>query len=1441
MVFDPLTWAMGLVGRGVVTKILESFSADELTKGLQAELTAWAHGLATEGISITPQALTDRLFSNVPDESPRRTELREVLVRKNLPDAQLWFAALYERWEQVRHDVREDAQEFFRLDPADAEKHLRRLSQGFERACQRNQQMFQHAVLQRLDNLTELVRAHRVAEAGVADAREAFVTYSKPLLNWPTTLHRTGDHINRAQLQEIIGRIREKAWSTTIVLGPRGTGKSALLAAVGAAAGDEGWTVFAIKADLMTECSEAEIERKLNLKKSLHTVLTASASEVKTVVIIDQLDATAEILDRTTEKLNFILNLVQRLSSIRNVHVVLSSREFEFRTDSRLRTIGADEVLLDPLPWDDVVPVLNTTGHTPQRYSDELRDLLCNPWALNIYLDVAKPDEQFGSLTDLLDRLWLEQITCAVDAADRERLLSRITDVMTEEEQLSVPTAIGDQWPQAMRGLIRDDILVREGTSIGFRHQTFYEFIVARRFTRGEADFLDHVRARQDGLFVRPTVFATLLYMRDSAPRRYADVVRELLENPDIRLHVRSLALDFVGGQREPRDVEVDCLLPILIDEKVGPRLLRAASGSPGWFDLLRTKPEFRQWMRADRAYLTLSMLATAVHFARNHVLDLVEEEWLPSAKFDWLTAQILQELTTLDPRTRRIATTVSGRSDIGWLVEHVAGLDAVAGIEVIASDFRRQASSLDGVELLEKDQRHEMLDELAKQEPARFLESVWPIFVATLDVTADPMQRDRSYRHVWRLEMQREYMPGAAAIEALRVAARTLAERDPDRFENFVAANEHADVLLAHVVLSEALEIVARTNPTFVLEYLLRDDRRLAIGLESQRTSSSASLISAIYPQLDAAERRRLEAAVKSFTIYTVSPDDDMEKRKAVANWNRQHRLHLLAAFTGDAVPAELQRLIAEERRRFPNLDDYQPRIRGGMVGARMRAEEMQRASDDDLLNLFNEITDASGERWIGSRLDVSRAGGSGELARELEELVKKDPPRGLRLLPRFTSDKHSKYAAAVVTALAETRSATELETVVVDLEQRGFTSDEFRTEVCSALGKRANLDAGLSEPAIDMLIRWLYATPSATSEPVIAGEGRDSSVVFTRQLFFSGGGSRARIISTIGDGLLLRRPPAIARWLEIVGAEVPAEMKGDFWQQVIAHMVAPLNESESQANQLLDEIFGAHADLLERQVVLWFLALFMCRLEPTLARRWLEQLRSGASDVQQQAYGELLVVYDAWHGNAWSRGELQRIRESGDRKTLAGVAWGSEYVWGIARWRPLMADVLIRHVALATDPNSAILSRFVAERLEDDSLDDETQRVIRAIVANDALLVKLASDLLALIELHAVRYPDLAAHVTKRVVDVAGADLSDVTKVGGYVAADLTSITLTLHRQTKYRAIGLQLFERMIELDVREAQAALEVLDRKPTRRFSPPRTRRRWRHLRRRNTER
>lgn len=42
--------------------------------------------------------------------------------------------------------------------------------------------------------------------------------------------------------------------------------------------------------------------------------------------------------------------------------------------------------------------------------------------------------------------------------------------------------------------------------------------------------------------------------------------------------------------------------------------------------------------------------------------------------------------------------------------------------------------------------------------------------------------------------------------------------------------------------------------------------------------------------------------------------------------------------------------------------------------------------------------------------------------------------------------------------------------------------------------------------------------------------------------------------------------------------------------------------------------------------------------------------------------------------------------------------------------------------------------------------------------------------------------------------------------------------TFAIQLHRQGKYREIGLKIFEQLLALNLRETRSALEILDRRP-----------------------
>lgn len=91
--------------------------------------------------------------------------------------------------------------------------------------------------------LIELTRGE-----GALDLEQELQECSRGLLSWPRTL-RNGEEIPRSELQAILERIRTANSSTTLILGEPGSGKSALLAALGNVCRSNGISVLGIKAD----------------------------------------------------------------------------------------------------------------------------------------------------------------------------------------------------------------------------------------------------------------------------------------------------------------------------------------------------------------------------------------------------------------------------------------------------------------------------------------------------------------------------------------------------------------------------------------------------------------------------------------------------------------------------------------------------------------------------------------------------------------------------------------------------------------------------------------------------------------------------------------------------------------------------------------------------------------------------------------------------------------------------------------------------------------------------------------------------------------------------------------------------------------------------------------------------------------------------------------
>jgi len=1308
--------------------------------------------------------------------------------------------------------------------------------------------------------------------------KEELLNASRGLLNWKRTL---GDNqqITRPELAQLTDRIETETSSTTIVLGSPGCGKSALMATLGHWTVKEKYALLAIKADYLSNTVNTieDLQHDIQLSRHLKDAIRAIANTEKIVILIDQLDAVSDLLDRQPGRLNVLLSLIQSLAGTKNIHIVATCREFEFRHGTQFARLDYFERLELHLPtWEQISPLLEKEQHDPNHMGEPLRELLQNPLHLRIFLEIAKPGEAFESFPKLLDRLWEVRINSAPEAQQLITFLTQLAERMTEEEVLWLPSSIADVNPQVCRTLERAGILItsQENSTLGFCHQTFYDHTLARAFARGSKSLADFVLERQDGLFIRPILLRSLNYLRGTAPQQYQRHLQTLL-NPvkqEVRSHIRTLLIEFVGAQPNPDAVEAGLLIPLLNSETEAIKVLDAMIGSPGWFRKLRDRTEFRQWLEkpAEQAVYCCPLLTTAASFGAEDVWGLLEEYWLAEKTYDTLSIRVIWNIRQWTSEKVWLVEQVIRRSNIDWdavaaIAERVSESLPNHTVKVIHAHlehlltqailegnkpkpdlptdadwatqyfYNSKYDPLKPIEsLLQRSNTGNFygIEKFAEAYPQNFLNELWAWFI---DVFGRILRNDldkifgiNSYQDdSFSLELG-----GGNILESLLIAVKKFADQEPTDFFRFVQQNQDSDLLAVHRFLARGLERVASQNSQVVLKYLLANTKRLCIGDKYDRHRETKKLIAAVVPHLSPGDIALLEEEIRKFDYYPPEPEASAESRFRRLQNNRQHRLRLLKVIPDEYLSVEIKLLKQQEERVFPDLldrDSQYPTI-AQIVGSPMTQAEMVHASDEHLLNLVNELAALTEAECLfrKSSDSLARSGSSVELSREFGRLVKENPDRFLRLLPQLQPQRHESYVGEALVSLSETDfPATQLIQLVEELDKRGFSSEDFRNDAARALEKIAERKHGLTTAFVSLLESWLPTHTKPELEHYRSKEEQRSDL--KSPILFNVHGShmlpsgRGNIVRAIAEGYLRQNPPDLEGWARFIRSQLGVEPHPAVWVDMVSRMTPLLNGDRSQATELFDAVIQNCPEVLQYQWALHFIAHTVGWFEPKeTVQGWLEMLKANNSSFSQQVYGELLLIYYLQYQDEWS---VERIRHhlvtQDNEAILCGLAHSASHLWVQMRCRAIAAEILY---TLASSSHASIQHAVAAVfrwSRNHFRLDQGMAKIIQAVCKNQGVLLEAANDLTEIIEAEELveTYPEVVVEVCESLVGIA-AELSNPARATALIAESLTTTAIKLHRQPPYREVGLKIFEQLLALNLRETRSALETLDRKPNR---------------------
>lgn len=1295
---------------------------------------------------------------------------------------------------------------------------------------------------------------------------------SAPLLSWPSTL-ADGTWLQRPELDVLTKNLAAESSGTHFLLGDPGCGKSSLLVRLAQERQTAGWHVLAIKADrLPPDLLDREaLTRHLSLGSDACTVLRELAKSKPVLVLIDQVDALADLVVQHSARLRALLDLVQELSEVEGVHTVISCRTFEQKHDPALRNLDASVIRLELPEWSTVQPVLTARGLQAEVWNQDIQQVLRSPHALDIFLsllDGATEPAALRSFQGLLEKQWETQVLSDASGG-RRTTLHHLARLMADREVLGLPLAqVEDHYSEiqtlAAAGLLRVD----QGPGrVEFRHQTLYEFVRARSFLEESGSLTETVRAHQGSLRIRPQLWHALGYFRGASPEEYGAEIDRLWA-ADLRPHLKMLLIEFLGLQVAPTPAERRLVEKAMADQWFLPRFIGAAVGSLGWFaDLSSTHLPRLMSLPEEQAQILLPMLSQALHFGADSVVDLVRRHWLPNKSRDLLSWQALgagDVAPQVGPWLDGLVL-IAGRSPISeWAIGHLAGVVSAAlpqeAPRLVAAWLKRQidsakaplastddqavvASVSKGVQsVLEARQFHDM-EAIAEAAPRAFVEVLWPLLLDGLQLCASEAPSVViGYRGSSGLLFQdlgdEEAQYERPLLRSVQLGIQGWADSDPESFLDFATANAQSELLLVHRFLAIGFVRSVVHSPRRVFEYLLGDPRRLVLGPYTDVHKESVALIEAVCPRLDDATYADMEATLRDWRYYNdaAAQQDDAGTRHQRHQWAREHRLRLLRALPVGRRSPVMQRLVSEEERAFPGLTDRDVRFSSAWIGSPVSAEQMDRATDADVLNIFNELTDDAA--WDHPRHHMK--GGAIQAGRELAGLAKTNLAKVLRIISALNPGRNEIPVSCVLRELVPAGlTAPAFYSLVTELEDRGFVSAGFRLDAAYAIQNAVNKEAPVPNDLLNRMEGWLIPSTTDDSNEIETNEKDGSSSILW------GYGSMAVLpagnyptLSALTTACLSAQPPLVDRWLSILERHAARIESCRVWEAMIQRELLYLRMADrSRAETLVDQLVASVPSIVDGRAWAHFVAHSFHWASANAAHRWLMRIFEGGAKGLQGA-GELAGLRHAlFPAEDWSC-ELVGVLSSDIASAAAtGVAHSVANLWHKPMTRPVVHPILIQLLRCSDDH---VLNALSAIFLNDGfAADVETRELLDALVAFPDVLKngraeRLPEKLIKLV----TSEPERVCHVVHALLNAAGNQMGNIA-TSWYLSTEwLLDIALQLQDMgATERAAGSALFERMLEFNMPQAREMTLDLDKRmpvgnsrhaPIRRRSRARTR-------------
>jgi hypothetical protein len=627
-------------------------------------------------------------------------------------------------------------------------------------------------------------------------------------------------------------------------------------------------------------------------------------------------------------------------------------------------------------------------------------------------------------------------------------------------------------------------------------------------------------------------------------------------------------------------------------------------------------------------------------------------------------------------------------------------------------------------------------------------------------------------------------------------------------------------------------MKLVVPAHVQQVFDYLLADKRRFALGPHSDEHAESRELIAVVAEGVGGEKRLFLEEAVLAWEYYTPDAEDLPADRRRRLHWNRQHRLRLLRAFPQGTLSPEGTKLLREEERALPHTLDKVGGISGGMVASPVSSEQMAKASDADLLNLFNQLPDGTPWDYPLRRSKDWLKGGGVETSRAFCNFAKANQGRALQMVSKLLPGRHERYAAEALRGVSEADQpiAAPMIEAVHQLSTRGFSSEEFRSAAAWALANVASKNGGLDDQTCGLLESWLCSAKNGRAETAAQPQSKDGDRI--RSILLEPRGrtlpnGNYPVLHALFMGYMCRGPICPDDWLGVLERHLGRAEASEIWEALAHRELTYLDRAESErANDFVARLLQREPEIVNSEGFVHFVGRAHNWLRPLLIHTCLAQWERGTWDNGHQAAAEIALLRHALvPGDSRCQETVDKILAAEDspnddlKRQRCGFAFLCGELWQLPRARQTATRVLL---TLLPGMNAQLAEAWLSvfNRPEHLPIDAFTEQLLDGIAEYPLVLRygkpgALVDRLKELLD-DGSEDERVCRVVTKLMVE-CGTQVGDRRTAWAGSGGDLVDIALTLQRSPGTRSCGTDIFERLMGLDVYEVSQALGELDRR------------------------